>query len=116
MKGKDTMRKWAVKTEPFVLLTNFPSSVMLMQFKFQTTITSNPDNSCGHMNTQQYMYVYMLMHYHKSSCTVPQPAADSQCFSLHMYSIYVKHSHSLYFLSFIFSLYRVNIYNPKSEI
>ncbi len=41
--------------------------------------------------TQQYMYVYMLMHY-KSSCTVPQPAADSQCFSLHMYSIYVKHS------------------------
>ncbi len=43
-------------------------------------------------------YVYMLMHY-KSSCTVPQPAADSQCFSLHMYSIYVKHSYSLYFLS-----------------
>ncbi len=49
--------------------------------------------------TQQYMYVYMLMHHYKSSCTVPQPAADSQCFSLHMYSIYVKHSHSLYFLS-----------------
>ncbi len=50
--------------------------------------------------TQQYMYVYMLMHY-KSSCTVPQPAADSQCFSLHMYSIYVKHSHSLYSLYFL---------------
>ncbi len=53
--------------------------------------------------TQQYMYVYMLMHYYKSSCTVPQQLLDSQCFSLHMYSIYVKHSHSLYFLSFIFS-------------
>ncbi len=25
--------------------------------------------------TQQYMYVYMLMHYHKSFCTVPQLAA-----------------------------------------
>ncbi len=50
--------------------------------------------------TQQYMYVYMLMHY-KSSCTVPQPAADSQCFSLHMYSIYVKHSHSLYSMYFL---------------
>ncbi len=25
--------------------------------------------------TQQYMYVYMLMHYHKSLCTVPQLAA-----------------------------------------
>ncbi len=43
----------------------------------------------------------MLMHYHKSSCTVPQPAADSQCFSLHMYSIYVKHLHSLYSLYFL---------------
>ncbi len=53
--------------------------------------------------TQQYMYVYMLMHY-KSSCTVPQPAADSQCFSLHMYSIYVKHSYSLYSCIFIFYL------------
>ncbi len=51
--------------------------------------------------TQRYMYVYMLMHYHKSFCTVPQLAADSQCFSLHMYSIYVKHSHSLYSLYFL---------------
>ncbi len=50
---------------------------------------------------QQYMYVYMLMHHYKSSCTVPQPAANSQCFSLHMYSIYVKHSHSLYSLYFL---------------
>ncbi len=33
----------------------------------------------------------------------PSQLLDSQCFSLHMYSIYVKHSHSLYFLSFIFS-------------
>ncbi len=47
------------------------------------------------------MYVYMLMHHYKPSCTVPQPAADSQCFSLHMYSIYVKHLHSLYSLYFL---------------
>ncbi len=46
------------------------------------------------------------------SCTTnhlalfPSQLLDSQCFSLHMYSIYVKHSYSLYF----FSLYRVNIY------
>ncbi len=31
----------------------------------------------------------------------PSQLLDSQCFSLHMYSIYVKHSHSLYFLSLI---------------
>ncbi len=29
----------------------------------------------------------------------PSQLLDSQCLSLHMYSIYVKHSHSLYFLS-----------------
>ncbi len=39
------------------------------------------------------------------SCTTnhlvlfPSQLLDSQCFSLHMYSIYVKHSYSLYFLS-----------------
>ncbi len=43
------------------------------------------------------------------SCTTnhlvlfPSQLLDSQCFSLHMYSIYVKQSYSLYFLSFIFS-------------
>ncbi len=43
------------------------------------------------------------------SCTTnhlvlfPSQLLDSQCFSLHMYSIYVKLSYSLYFLSFIFS-------------
>ncbi len=42
------------------------------------------------------------------SCTTnhlalfPSQLLDSQCFSLHMYSIYVKHSYSLYFLFFIF--------------
>ncbi len=56
---------------------------------------------CTQSHKRQYMYVYMLMHYHKSFCTVPQPAADSQCFSLHMYSIYVKHSYSLYSLYFL---------------
>ncbi len=37
-----------------------------------------PHFSCVYtipQKTQQYMYVYMLMHYYKSSCTVPQPAA-----------------------------------------
>ncbi len=49
------------------------------------------------------------------SCTTnhlvlfPSQLLDSQCFSLHMYSIYVKQSfslYSLYFLSFIFSCIR----------
>ncbi len=31
----------------------------------------------------------------------PSQLLDSQCFSLHMYSIYVKHSHSLYSLYFL---------------
>ncbi len=51
--------------------------------------------------TQQYMYVYMLMHY-KSSCTVPQPAAWLTVFLSAHVQYYVKHSYSLYFLSFIF--------------
>ncbi len=45
MKGKDTMRKWAVKTdgrlpcaEPIVLLTKFLSGVMLMVGLQQTII------------------------------------------------------------------------------
>ncbi len=42
------------------------------------------------------------------SCTTnhlalfPSQLLDSQCFSLHMYSIYVKHSYSLYFFFFFF--------------
>ncbi len=48
--------------------------------------------------TQQYMYVYMLMHY-KSSCTVPQPAAWlTMSLSAHV-QYYGKHLYSLYFLS-----------------
>ncbi len=35
----------------------------------------------------------------------PSQLLDSQCFSLHMYSIYVKHSYSLYFLFLFFIFY-----------
>ncbi len=55
--------------------------------------------------TQQYMYV-------TCSCTTtnhlvlfPSQLLDSQCFSLHMYIIYVKHSHSLYSLYFLFFIF-----------
>ncbi len=50
------------------------------------------------------------------SCTTnhlvlfPSQLLDSQCFSLHMYSIYVKHSHSLYFLSLSLVVYGKHLY------
>ncbi len=65
--------------------------------------------------TRHFSYTAMCTQSHKRlsnicmftcSCTTtnhlvlfPSQLLDSQCFSLHMYSIYVKHSHSLYFLS-----------------
>ncbi len=67
--------------------------------------------------TRHFSYTAMCTQSHKRlrnicmftcSCTTtnhlvlfPSQLLDSQCFSLHMYSIYVKHSHSLYFLSLV---------------
>ncbi len=66
--------------------------------------------------TRHFSYTAMCIQSHKRlsnicmftcSCTTtnhlvlfPSQLLDSQCFSLHMYSIYVKHSHSLYSLYF----------------
>ncbi len=60
---------------------------------------------CVHNPTKDSAYMYFTC-----SCTTnhlvlfPSQLLDSQCFSLHMYSIYVKHSYSLYSLYF-FILY-----------
>ncbi len=67
--------------------------------------------------TRHFSYTAMCTQSHKRlsnicmftcSCTTtnhlvlfPSQLLDSQCFSLHMYSIYVKHSHSLYSLYFL---------------
>ncbi len=67
--------------------------------------------------TRHFSYIAMCTQSHKRlrnicmftcSCTTtnhlvlfPSQLLDSQCFSLHMYSIYVKHSHSLYSLYFL---------------
>ncbi len=57
---------------------------------------------CVH-NPTKYSVIYVFT----CSCTTnplvlfPSQLLDSQCFSLHMYSIYVKHSYSLYFLSLV---------------
>ncbi len=83
-------------------------------------------NTLSSMRTRHFSHTAVCTQSHKRlrniclftcSCTTtnhlvlfPSQLLDSQCFSLHMYSIYVKHSYSLYFLSFIFSLHRVNIY------
>ncbi len=67
--------------------------------------------------TRHFSYTAMCTQSHKRlrnicmftcSCTTtnhlvlfPSQLLDSQCFSLHIYSIYVKHSHSLYSLYFL---------------
>ncbi len=67
--------------------------------------------------TRHFSYIAICTQSHKRlrnicmftcSCTTtnhlilfPSQLLDSQCFSLHMYSIYVKHSHSLYSLYFL---------------
>ncbi len=66
--------------------------------------------------TRHFSYIAICTQSHKKthicmftcSCTTtnhlilfPSQLLDSQCFSLHMYSIYVKHSHSLYSLYFL---------------
>ncbi len=66
--------------------------------------------------TRHFSYIAICTKSHKRlrnicmftcSCTTnhlilfPSQLLDSQCFSLHMYSIYVKHSHNLYSLYFL---------------
>ncbi len=100
-----------------------------VQFKVCYTQVSGPvqttgSNTLSSMRTRHFSHTAVCTQSHKRlrnicmftcSCTTnhlvlfPSKLLDSQCFSLHMYSIYVKHSYSLYFIYF-FSLYRVNIY------
>ncbi len=98
--------------------------IFFVQFKVCYTQVSGPiqttcSNTLSSMRTRHFSHTAVCTQSHKRlmftcSCTTNHPALfpsqllDSQCFSLHMYSIYVKHLHSLYFffysLSFIFYL------------
>ncbi len=96
---------------------------LFVQFKVCYTQVSGPvqttcSNTLSSMRTRHFSHTAVCTQSHKRlrnicmficSCTTnhlvlfPSQLLYSQCFSLHMYSIYVKHSYSLYFLSFIFS-------------
>ncbi len=95
-----------------------------VQFKVCYTQVSGPvqttcSNTLSSMRTRHFSRTAVCTQSHKRlsnicmftcSCTTnhlvlfPSQLLDSQCFSLHMYSIYVKHSYSLYSLYF-FILY-----------
>ncbi len=88
-----------------------------VQFKVCYTQVSGPvqttcSNTLSSMRTRHFSHTAVCTQSHKRlsnicmftcSCTTnhlvlfPSQLLDSQCFSLHMYSIYVKHSYSLYF-------------------
>ncbi len=94
-----------------------------VQFKVCYTQVSGPvqttcSKTLSSMRTRHFSHTAVCTQSHKRlsnicmftcSCTTNHlvlflsQLLDSQCFSLHMYSIYVKQSYSLYFLSFIFS-------------
>ncbi len=77
-------------------------------------------NTLSSMHTRHFSHTAVCTQSHKRlsnicmftcSCTTNHlvlflsQLLDSQCFSLHMYSIYVKHSYSLYFLFVFFIFY-----------
>ncbi len=94
-----------------------------VQFKVCYTQVSGPvqttcSKTLSSMRTRHFSHTAVCTQSHKRlsnicmftcSCTTNhlvlflRQLLDSQYFSLHMYSIYVKQSYSLYFLSFIFS-------------
>ncbi len=97
---------------------------LFVQFKVCYTQVSGPihttcSNTLSSMRTRHISHTAVCTQSHKRlsnickftcSCTTnhlalfPSQLLDSQCFSLHMYSIYVKHSYSLYF-SFLFFIF-----------
>ncbi len=85
-------------------------------------IQTTCSNTLSSMRTRPFSHTAVCTQSHKRlsnictftcSCTTnhlalfPSQLLDSQCFSLHMYSIYVKHSYSLYssFFNFYFFFY-----------
>ncbi len=92
-----------------------------VQFKVCYTQVSGPvqttcSNTLSSICTRHFSHTAVCTQSHKRlhnicmftcSCTTnhlvlfPSQLLDSQCFSLHMYSIYVKHSYSSYFLSLV---------------
>ncbi len=91
-----------------------------VQFKVCYTQVSGPvqttcSNTLSSIRTRHFSHTAVCTQSHKRlrniciftcSCTTnhlvlfPSQLLDSQCFSLHMYSIYVKHSYSFYFFIF----------------
>ncbi len=92
-----------------------------VQFKVCYTQVSGPvqttcSNTLSSMCTRHFSHTAVCTQSLKRLCNIcmftcscttnhlvlfPSQLLDSQCFSLHMYSIYVKQSYSLYFLSLV---------------
>ncbi len=101
---------------------NFFCAIQVCHTQVSGPVQTTCSNTLSSMRTRHFSHTAVCTQSHKRlsnicmftcSCTAanhlvlfPSQLLDSQCFSLHMYSIYVKQSHSLYslyFLSFIFS-------------
>ncbi len=98
---------------------NFFCAIQVCYTQVSGPVQTTCSNTLSSMRTRHFSHTAVCTQFLKilrnicmftCSCTTnhlvlfPSQLLDSQCFSLHMYSIYVKHSYSLYslyFLSFI---------------
>ncbi len=104
-------------TTPKKKLCELLCAIQVCYTQVSGPVQTTCSNTLSSMRTRHFSHTAVCTQSHKRlsnicmftcSCTTnhlvlfPSQLLDSQCFSLHMYSIYVKHSYSLYFLSFIF--------------